>query len=134
MRGVSAGWFVSSFSCQGAASSLHPELLSFFCGFSGEGDILGDTQQGGHCTQYPFCACTVLLHKGEELPFPYCGRVVETFELNAQKEENVTCLFVSFLEVDEAGMDKGQMQTTSRCPHFPPTELPVAGWRACLKR
>lgn len=44
----------------------------------------------------------MLLHKGEELPFPYCGRVVQTFELNAQKEENVTCLFVSFLEVDEA--------------------------------
>lgn len=91
------------------------------------------TQQGGHCMQYPFCACAVLLHKGEELPFPHCGRVVQTFELDAQKEENVTCLFVSFPEVDEAGMDKGQMQTTSRSPHFPPTEMPVAGWRVWLR-
>lgn len=70
----------------------------------------------------------MLLRKGEELPFPRHGRVVQTFELSARKEENVACLFVSFLEVDEAGTDTGRMQTTPpRSPRFPPTESPVAG-------
>jgi len=55
----------------------------------------------------------VLLCKGEELPFPHHGRVVQTFEVSTQKEENIACLLVFFLEVDEAGMDKGQMKTTS---------------------
>ena len=35
------------------------------------------TQEAGRCVQYPFCTCAVLLHKGEELPFPHRGRIVQ---------------------------------------------------------
>lgn len=113
-RGVSAGGFAKSFSCRGAVPSSHPS---------------GPAQ--GRDISYP---SRWLLHSLFFLlfPFPHRGRVVLTFELSARKEENVTRLFVSFLEADEAGTDKGWMQTTSCSPRFPPTESPAAGWRPWL--
>lgn len=74
------------------------------------------------------------LAQGGRATFPHRGRVVQTCELSACKEASITCLFVSFLEVDEAGTDKGWMQTTPpRSPRFPPSESPVAGQGAWLR-
>lgn len=121
MSGASSGWFVSSFSCWGAVPSSHPELLSSFCACLGEGDLLPKKVVVARILLFALVLRSCARGKSSHSPTMEGS---PTFKLSVWKEENVTCLFVSFLEADERlEWTRGRCKPLLALHAFLPTSL-----------